>query len=292
MNRHQSAATACLLLRYRPDADVLLGVVEVTDTASGGPDAVNDRRLSDTPDADTRLTWNLAASGQFANTPVLHSFEVIHALSRWQADGLDVLPRAVADICHRFTNEHREGPLSDTPTISALHSRVASEVQLPMTELLSTNEPRTSVRSGLQRDALHVARSLERLSGAIETAFSTRRLTDHEARTGSNEHNRVVAFCALARELASTLADHEALPAPGTSAATRQALRGGLPIGDRERAALLTALTDIDQPDRWALVAAALDHLAADKNCHLAANAITEVRWPRLSSSTRHPGYR
>ncbi|MSY13741.1 MAG: hypothetical protein F2673_11490, partial [Actinobacteria bacterium] len=189
MNRHQSAATACLLLRYRPDADVLVGIVEVTGTGFGGPDGVSERRLSDTPDADTRLTWNLAASGPFANTPVLHSFEVIHALSRWQADRLAVLPRAVADICHRFTNEHREGPLSDTPTISALHSRVASEVQLPMTELLSTNEPRTSVRSGLQRDALHVARSLERLSGAIETAFSTRRLTEHEARTGSNEHN-------------------------------------------------------------------------------------------------------
>ena len=254
---------ARLLLRYRPDADVLLGVVEVTDTASGGPDAVNNRRLTDTPDADTRLTWNLAASGPFADTPVLHSFEVIHALSRWQADGLAVLPRAVADICHQFASEHREGALSDSPTISALNSRVTSEARLAITELIGNNEQRAAARPGRQRDALHVARSLERLSGAIETAFSTRRLTEHETQTGSNEHNRVVAFCALARELASTLADHEALPAPGTSAATRQALRGGLPIGDRERTALLTALTDIDQPDRWALVAAALDHLAS-----------------------------
>ena len=264
---------ARLLLRYRPDADVLLGAVEVTGTASGGPDDVHGRRLSNTPDADTQLTWNLATSGPFAGTPVLHSFEVIHALSRWHADRLAILPQAVAEVCYRFASEHREAhhdaALPGTAAVNALHSRVSSEAQLPITELLGSSKQHAAARPGLQRDALHVARALERLPSAIETAFATRQLTEHESRTGSNEHDRVVAFCALARELASTLADHQALPAPGTSAATRQALRGGLPIGDRERTALLTALTDIDQPDRWALVAAALDHLASSiQNTH------------------------
>jgi hypothetical protein len=150
--------------------------------------------------------------------------------------------------------EHREGSTEATGPLGQLGSRIESTAEVAVSTLLRNPRAPRDTQAGSQQDALRVARSLDQLADVL-VAVPGRPV-------GTLEHERTAAFCELLRELGAALADHDALPAPGTSAATRQALRGGLPLTNHERRALRIALTNVDHADRWVLVAAALEQLA------------------------------
>jgi hypothetical protein len=244
------AATARLVLRYRPSADVLLGVVQYPPPTGAVADDFHD--VIETPNADVRVTWRSTGSGTPNHPLLLSSFEIIHAHSGWDAGAQTLLPVAVREIAHRFIEGHHAASTAASNPLEQLRARVESTTPVTVSTL-SRNAGHHHVRAGTQQDALQVARALDHLADALAAAQGT---------PGSLESERTVEFSELLRELGAALADHDALPAPGTSAATRQALRGGLPLTNQERRALLVALTDIDHADRWVLVANALEQLA------------------------------
>lgn len=267
-----AVSTARLSLRYRPVADVLIGVIEPTILDEGLVESV------EVLDADARLVWNVASSGPFANTPMLASFELMHALSRWEADGLSMLSANVADACMQAARQHAAAVQQATDPRFRLGYRGQDTLEFPLTSFARSSAAPAARAQGSQVDALHVARALESFADGIEAAEAAveRPLfhddhgnefvgeLDHSAGDGDTgvESGRATAIANAARELACALADHDARPAPGTSAAMRRTLRGGLPLGFSERRVLLQALTDVDHASNWPAVASAINSIA------------------------------
>lgn len=261
MNQHQPhppaqhdpqvgpATTARLVLRYRPAADVLIGAIELPTTANG-------TERVEQPDADTRLYWRDVNDGPLTGQAVLQSFEIIHAHTRWQQHRGPALPAVLCEAGRQFTDHEHHQHLG-LPLAARYTARTESTLTVPLhalTRVPSTEEP---LEQGSRRDAVRVARALDRFAEALEAQQSR----SGSPRTGSLEHQRTITFCSSVRELGAAILHHHTLAAPGNSAAARSALRGGVPLGSPDRDTLRLALTDIDRPDRWGLVAAAVEQL-------------------------------
>ena len=249
------ATMARLVLRYRPAADVLIGVIDLPVTAHS-TDTV------ETPDADTRLCWRIDSEGPLAGQSVLQSFEVIHAHTRWQHHSDTVLPIGLYEVGKQFTEHEHQQHLA-LPLAARYTARIESSLTVPLSALRREHTLAKPAAPGTRRDAVRVARTLDRVADALEASFLTGTLHDQHPARDSIEHQRTVTFCSLLRELGGAIADHHPLPAPGSSAIARQALLGGIPLGNPERDTLRVALTDIDRADRWGLVAAALEQLTS-----------------------------
>lgn len=247
-----AAVAAQVSLRYRPGADVLLGVVSYGDDVTHESAAETVER----PDADTRLVWRIPSAGSFAGETLLTSFEVIHARARWDIDELAVLPRALAVAGYSTMAEGTAAYSRLETSIDRLRYRTEHTLEFPVRAL---RPPARGVRAdspdlaGSHRNALGVARALERLADAL------RRTTAPDPVA----HQRITRFCLLADELGGVLADAKTpIAAPNTSAALRAELRGGLPLARSERAVLRDALMQIDSPAQWPQVAAQLLRVA------------------------------
>lgn len=261
-----AALAAQVSLRYRPGGDVLIGAVTYADdhaVNAGDGTALAPGALVERPDADTRLVWHVPTSGPFTGETLLASFEIIHARARWDVDELAVLPRALAVAGYSTMAEGATAYSRLETSVDRLRYRTEHTLELPFRALrhprseVTENTPyRYALRTaGSHHDALGVARSLERLAGALRRTESP---IDPVAR------QRLTRFCLLADELANVLADADTpIPAPATSAALRAELRGGLPLARSERAALRDALLKIDDPRRWSEVTARLGRVAA-----------------------------
>jgi len=246
-----AAVAAQVSLRYRPGADVLLGVVTYGDDVTHESAAETVER----PDADTRLVWRIPSAGSFAGETLLTSFEVIHARARWDVDELAVLPRALAVAGYSTMAEGATAYSRLETSVDRLRYRTEHTLELPVRALRhprseiteNTSYRYASRTAGSHQDALGVARALERLAGALRRT---------EPPVDPVAQQRLVRFCLLADELAGAVANADTpMAAPATSAALRAELRGGLPLARSERAALRAALADIDDPQRWSSVA-------------------------------------
>lgn len=295
--------TARLALRYRPHSDVLIGVVEHSDAAPADAARAASSESVEVLDADARLVWNVPAHGPHAGQPTLASFELVHALARWDADGLPMLARPIAEACVHEAQRHLATLHLEANPLARIGYRGDSTITVLRSELTrAADAPRPSP-PGTQVNALRVARALESFADGLEQASARTALGRFHDEQGDEyagqldadrahadthhlEQDRTLAMCDIARELASTLADHDALPAPGTSAAARQALAGGLPLGFGERAALRAALTHVDQADAWPAVAAAVQSIADALHApHLAAGHGQHGQRPATSTN-------
>jgi hypothetical protein len=158
--------------------------------------------------------------------------------------------------------------LEHNPTVR-LGYRGQASTELSLSEIVRGANGPATLPQGTQESALQVARSLESLADSMEAAASSVSRARFHDSSGAEyvedlalEEQRVNRFTSLARELACTLADHDALPAPGTSAAVRRTVRGGLPLAPRERHSLLETLRIVDDAQRWPTVVERLNTLA------------------------------
>jgi len=272
--------TVELTVRYRPLADVLIGTISAAGREPGEPSVGAD--TVEVLDADTRLVWNTPTSGPRSGQPALASFEIVHALARWNADRLPMLHPSIASACVHEAQRHAAALQYQPDPVSRMGYRGQATFDVARSHLeRSANAPKPLPR-GSQGDALRVARALEDLADSLEHAVDrTPRPRFHDEHGDEFvgdldvEIERTTELCELTRELACALADHDARPAPGTSAATRQAVRGGLPLGFTERRVLQQALIDIDEAARWPAVATVITSLAralrirpADESTH------------------------
>lgn len=253
--------TAIVRLSYRPAADLLVGTVQLpalqhsADSANWAWSA-----RSEQPDADTSLVWHALASSAADTTHqhpsddphravVLASFEIVHAMARYESDTLPMLPRDLAASVAGFAREHQAAVASTTDIIERIRYCGRDELTMPLAALLQTEAVDTQAIPGIQREALQLARSIDRFA----EAFGQLELID------DTEYPSVTRWCILARELACTLSERDAMPAPGSSAAVRRALRTGIPCRAETLEAIRRTFELIDDPARWVEASEILD---------------------------------
>lgn len=266
---------ARLALRYRPLADVLIGMVDPDhppDDHRANSGAVVSTR-AEALDADARLVWSAPEDGETdARSETLHSFELVHARTRWEAHGLTMLHPGLAEACIAEVRRHTAEMEQQPDAGARLTYRGQSTIELPRVWLARTATTASASKPGSQAHALQVARALEAFADGIEYALAHAAPTVFHDEYGNHYAGeldiertiaeRAITMCSAARELACAIADHDALPAPGTSAAARRAVRGGLPLTAGERRQLLQALSDIDDPSIWPDVASSIQSIA------------------------------
>jgi hypothetical protein len=240
-------------------SDVLIGSV-VFPSQSAGVSKPSSAEVVEAPDANTRLVWRTAAVGKFAGVPLLAAFEIVHAQARWELDRLSVLPAAVAECAVALITSAAPTYAGLSHTAERMRFR-AETIELLEPELLQRDRHSLPRVAGQRSDAIAVARALLRLADGLTPTPPADNTSLSRTTVG---HRRLLTFVALSRELASVLGDTSgpALPAPGTSAALRSVLRGGLPLGNAERQLLRRALLDIDEPQRWLDVSNTISNIA------------------------------
>ena len=258
---HLAADTAIVRLSYRPTADLLTGEVELPPvqrhvwSANWAWTA-----RSEQPDADTSLVWHVLANhtehddqlddpNLVGTTSVLTRFEIVHAMARYEADTLPMLPRDLAAAVGGFAREHQAAVAATDDVLERIRYRGRNEFAMPLAALRQSEAVDTQSIPGIQREALQLARSIDRFAevfGQLELI-------------GDTEYPNVTSWCILARELACTLSERDAMPAPGSSAAVRRALRTGIPCGAQALDALRRTFELVDDPARWVEAAETLD---------------------------------
>jgi hypothetical protein len=255
MNQSSSSPTVQLVLRYRASADVLTGVVESTSSVGASTAPLE----SEQPDTDTTVTWR-SVDGR----PVLAEFQVVHALSRWESDRLPMLPAAVSQLAQTFMATAIATTTEADSPIARLRARSEQRFDVPITELEQPGSRNRPTERGTFQDAVAVADALRELAAALEASV----LPEADAEF-TLEAERCFVTSRLLEELAGSIADGEGLPARGTSAATRAAVRGGLPLSTGERETLRAALTDIDHPSQWPVACITLRSLTRKLTSHV-----------------------
>lgn len=254
---HLADQSAVLRFSYRPAADLLIGTVELSEAARSSESANWVwTAQSEQPDADTSLVWHtvtprLSNDDTSTDDPpsVLASFEIVHAMARYEADTLSMLPRDVASAFASVARCDRAAIAECSDPLARIRYRGNHEFSLSLAALSRTEAVDTQSIPGLQRDALALARSIDRFADAFEDL----------AVVHHTEYPAVTRWCMLARELSSTLSERHAMPAPGTSAAVRQALRSGIPCRAESLDALRRTFELVDYPASWLEVADILD---------------------------------
>lgn len=251
MNAHRLETTVSLRLTYRPMSDLLIGQVDLGALSDDSVAHTNDH--TEAPDADSELVWQWLPASAETDAPVLTSFAVVHAMARYEADTLRMLPRDIAALAAEFGRTHQAIAEACPNTLERVRYRGITEASVRLASLQRSEAQESQTIPGLQREALAVARAIDRFTDAIALVM---------AQHADSEPPALVRFRGLARELACTLSERNAMPAPSTSAAVRQALRSGTPF----RAETLQVLSDtfslIDDPARWIEVADRLNRFS------------------------------
>lgn len=286
-----STQRARVVLRYLPASDVLSGVIELGTLAA-------DQSTVESPNADTHLEWR---QGIEINGPLLSAFQLVHASALLESDHAPDLPTMVLDLARQLIRSGRGALRPGASAIEQLQARATTESALPLAQLLrprstgvtdamqsrplpsATSAPRAlrmpallppSARAEHSDDSTMLAppatasvdihparRDAMALAAALrEFATATALLNDRD-----DDLHRTDTLVRLLRELASVLADGDGHTAsPGTTAAARRAIRGGLPLGDTERRRLRWALHAVDERSAWDDAAIELQSLADD----------------------------
>jgi hypothetical protein len=243
-----SSHNARVSLRYRPGADVLSGQIDLGEFGAG-------HTVTESPDADSTMVWATAPGDPDGAVEYLASFQFVHASARLDQDtlplaaGLTVTVRTLVETA-RETIAEVDNPLAkvraraETSTELALDSLRRSEwPERPPGRLRADGRQTADVSSSLARlaDAVHQRGPVDNEPEAIRTDQLSR----------------------LLRELSSTISYGQGRTAPGTSAATLAAVRGGIPLTIGEQRVLEEALGDLDDPVLWHQVPQSLDQLSA-----------------------------
>lgn len=239
-----STPSARLSLRYRPGSDVLSGEIDL------GPREAE--LVSHSPDTDSSIVWSRSADSLESRDDLLSSFRLVHASARWKTDSLHLLPTAVGDLARDLMSSGSLYSVADSSSLDRVRAQWKRTAELPH-EALRRRPPASDTPSGTVGEAGPLATALVRLADSVGERSS---YTEREALRSDHLTHAL-------RELASVIASGEGKPAPGTSAAARSAVRGGIPLTVNEQRKLRNALVLIDTPSNWATVRDDIDQVSS-----------------------------
>lgn len=227
-----TAHHAVVRLRYRPASDVVSGEVELGALA-------DTTTVVESPDADTHLEWRPC---RVADGNMLSSFQIVHVSSVLDADTLRRLPPEVASLVRQLVKSGRGALREGASTLEQVQARADTEATLTAGQLLRPTSAPLVTGSSVAADhdlALAVAAAAHRLA----TIIAALPHPDDLARRDRLVH--------LLRELADVMRAEPGTTSPGTAAAARAAVRGGLPLTSSERRRLRWALSALEHPSTW-----------------------------------------
>lgn len=227
-----TAHHAVVRLRYRPASDVVGGEVEL--------DALADTAvIVESPDADTHLEWRRSRGGE---ETVLASFQIVHVSSVLDSDTLRRLPPEVASLVRQLVRSGRGALRNGASALEQVQARADTEATLTLGQLRRPATTPTAVPTDSAADtglALAVTAAVHRLATVLAAL-------PHRDELGRRDQ-----LVHLLRELADVMRADPGTPSPGTSAAARAAVRGGVPLTGGERRRLRAALAALDHPNTW-----------------------------------------
>ena len=257
--------TARVHLRYRPASDVLSGDIELSTihaagTGEGAHAVASTRSIAEAPDADSHLEWQRADDDP--DTEYLTAFHIVHASARLDAGTMPTLPPVLLSVVTDLVASGVRTLSESTSALARVQAKVEVVLHLPPHDLV---RPGAAARTdevlivppswSVDRAQLSaVGASLQRLATVVQSLATS--VPEREAR-------RTDQLVRLLRELASVLSQGRGAVAPGTSAAARRAVRGGLPLTASERSTLRAALTQLDTTTSWAQAIDAVNALAS-----------------------------
>lgn len=182
------------------------------------------------------------------------------------------------------------GPAFDLPGTSPSYA----PLQAMSVDGLSADDDLDDEYDALSDDELGVDDVLDAIAAGHAAAAIEQVATAISRLGGDDELRRADQLVRLLRELATVLRHEPGSTSPGTSAAARRAIRGGLALGDSERSRLRWALRALDTPARWDDAVAELGALAEQLGSQRpagdrAAGAPRATRSTRPSSDHRSP---
>lgn len=297
-----SARHARLRLRYRPASDVLSGEIELGTLAADhrvveSPDAdthiewrpglhldglmlaafqvvhasalVEGEVMRRLPPEVVNLSRQLIRTGRGALRAGASTIEQVQARADAEAHLTDsqllrpaaapelVTPRPARRTTRNTVARSRSNavrpPAALAPpdgTSPAWRAESARFGEPPLLRLTDTVDDAGDVLDAI--DAGNAATAIEQVATAIA------------ALEGDDDLGRNEQLVRLLRELAGVLRDQPGTTSPGTSAAARRAIRGGLALSNSERARLRWALATLDQRDRWGTAIDELHALAGE----------------------------
>lgn len=229
-----SSTTARVTLRYRPAADVLSGLIHLGDVGA---------TRTDTPDADTSVVWAQVTDGQFVGDHLV-SFQIVFAAARLEHGSLPLPPALLPTIESLVTTaQHALDGLADPMAAFRAKADATTELPLHSLRLATLHHLAGPTERGDRRHAAELSHALSRLADAVHLRVPVDEVpaameTDHLSR--------------MLNELSTSLRQHHGSTAPGTTAATRSAVRQTSTLSARERDGLETAMDALDDRDRWA----------------------------------------
>jgi hypothetical protein len=247
-------------LRYRPGPDVLTATVDLSVLADldgrPGDEVIPLSVEIETPDADCTVQWADMGEAEW-----LKGFSVVHAAARLRSGRLPAsLPPAFVELLAatlpNVIATAREAVAHTDSPVARITALAESQLDVPIYWLMRKGVLDSSARPDL---VAPVSDSLRRLAQAVHD----RSPVDDELEAVRTDH-----LSRLLGELSSTLATSHGTPAPGTSAATREAVRGGVPLTIGEQHQLEQALDELADPARWNEARTSIERLADALESH------------------------
>ena len=246
-----SNRTARISLRYRPGADVLSGQIDLGNLGELGAG----RTVTESPDADSTMAWASTPDDPDGALAYLASFHFVHVSARLQQGALP-LPDELAPTVRTLIDTALESIAEVESPLAKVRARADTSTELALGSLRRGQWPERPP-GGHQldrRQAADVSISLSRLADAVN-----QQTPDNQQEALHTDH-----LSHLLRELSSTISHGNGRTAPGTTAATRAAVRGDIPLTIGEQRVLDQALDDLDDPMSWHRVSHSLDQLASE----------------------------
>lgn len=239
-------------LRYRPGPDVLSATIDLSSLADldgrPGDEVIPLATEVEAPDADTALHW-----ADMGESMWLSSFQLVHAAARLHAGTLPLpteLVEAITPSLHRMVRSAHAAVAETASPVARIKALAESQIDVPLQAVRHHGSPTRTGRPDLVEP---VSTSLRRLARAVHF----RSPVDNELEAIRTDH-----LSRLLDELSSTLSHAHGAAAPGTSAATRNAVRGGIPLTVGEQRLLEQALDELADPDTWKHAHTSIDRLA------------------------------
>lgn len=245
-------------LRYRPGPDTLSATIDLSSLADldgrPGDDVIPLATEIEAPDADTALHW-----ADMGETQWLSGFTLVHAAARLRSGRLplpDALLEPLVPSLRRMVLTAQDAVAETDSPVARLKALAESRVDVPLLTLERHDASPTAVRPDL---VAPVSESLRRLSRAMHD----RSPVDNELEAIRTDH-----LSRLLGELSSTISHAHGAAAPGTSAATRAAVRGGVPLTVGEQRLLEEALDLLADTSTWNRATTTIEHLAEALETH------------------------
>jgi len=239
-------------LRYRPGPDVLSATIDLSSLADlddrPGDDVIPLATEVEAPDADTALHW-----ADMGETMWLSSFQLVHASARLRAGHLPLpaeLVEVITPSLQRLMHSAHDAVAQTSSPVARIKALAESQVDVPLQSVRRHDRLAGTGRPDLVEP---VSTSLRRLARAVHL----RSPIDNELEAIRTDH-----LSRLLDELSSTLSHAHGAAAPGTSAATRAAVRGGIPLTVGEQRLLEQALDELADPATWSQAHTSIDLLA------------------------------